>query len=387
MPARPRLLILTPDYPPAHGGIQVMAHRLAAGIQAFQTRTVALAAPGAAEFDREQQTDVRRVGAVAAPHQARNALLNLIAVREALSFRPEVTLHLHMVTSPAGVLIRRALGAPSVQYFHAKEIPARAGLARFAADHADVVIAVSSYCEDLIKATGARPAHVERISPGVDIPEDASPQPSERPTVLTIARLEDRYKGHDVMVRALALVREQVPDVEWVVLGEGSLRAEFEGQAQDAALTEAVRFLGRVSDEERDLWLRRCDVLAMPSRLPEGGQAGEGFGIVFLEAGSYGKPVVAGNVGGALASVSDGGSGLLVDPWDPSAVAEAIVKLLLDRELASRLGAAGAARAQSFAWPLIVERVEAVLLDCRAAAGARRGHGARSSERSPRTPA
>ena len=92
-----------------------------------------------------------------------------------------------------------------------------------------------------------------------------------------------------------------------------------------------------------------------------GGFAGEGFGIVYLEADAYGKPVVAGNVGGALDSVVDGETGLLVDPSDHVAVAEALTRLLLDRDLAAQLGGAGARRAQEFAWPLICERVGDVL--------------------------
>jgi len=116
-----------------------------------------------------------------------------------------------------------------------------------------------------------------------------------------------------------------------------------------------------VPDDERNRWLRRADLLAMPSRLPQGRLAGEGFGIVYLEAGSYGKPVVAGNVAGAVDAVEDGRTGLLVDPSDPTAVAGAITRLLLDRDLARRLGAAGAERARAFAWPVMVERVGAVL--------------------------
>ncbi len=126
--------------------------------------------------------------------------------------------------------------------------------------------------------------------------------------------------------------------------------------------TDSIRFLGSVSDEQRNPWLRRAQVLAMPSRLPAGGFAGEGFGIAYLEAGAYGKPVVAGNVGGALDAVIDGVTGLLVDPLDQLAVAEAITTLLLDTQLAGRLGSAGRARAQEHAWPVIVERVQGMLL-------------------------
>jgi glycosyltransferase involved in cell wall biosynthesis len=116
-----------------------------------------------------------------------------------------------------------------------------------------------------------------------------------------------------------------------------------------------------VPDERRDWWLRHADVLAMPSRLPGDGRAGEGFGIVYLEAGAHGTPVVAGNVAGALDAVADGESGLLVDPTDPHAVADAIAAVLLDRGLAQRLGDGGARRARGFAWPRIAERVEAVV--------------------------
>ena len=201
------------------------------------------------------------------------------------------------------------------------------------------------------------------IPPGVDLPRDPRSVPAERPSFLTIARLEDRYKGHDVLIRALGRVRMEVPDVEWIVIGDGPLRPELEQLARSCGVADAVRFLGAVSDELRDFWLRRADLLAMPSRLPGRGLAGEGFGIVYLEAGAYGKPVVAGNVAGALDAVADGETGLLVDPADSLAVANAISGLLLDRELAQRLGRQGRERARKFAWPEIARRVEAVLLE------------------------
>jgi phosphatidylinositol alpha-1,6-mannosyltransferase len=127
-------------------------------------------------------------------------------------------------------------------------------------------------------------------------------------------------------------------------------------------LAESARFTGALGDTGRDLWLRRADVFAMPSRLPGDGLAGEGFGIVYTEAGAFGKPVVAGNVGGAVDAVADGQTGLLVDPTDPAAVAGAIVRLLEDRELAKRLGAEGARRAAALSWPAIAQRVQAVML-------------------------
>jgi phosphatidyl-myo-inositol dimannoside synthase len=360
---RPRLLVLTPDFPPAPGGIQVVAHRLAAGLEGLEARVIAPDSPGAARFDAASGVPVHRVHGGGRLRGGRNALLNAAALRHALSFRPHVTLSAHIAASPAAAAIHRALGARTVQYFHAEEIAAKPRLAAFAARHADASIAVSAYTASLIAAASAPSTQrVHVIANGTDIPSDAAPKPVDRPTILTIARIEERYKGHDTMVRALALVLAKVPDAQWVVIGEGSLRPGLEALASSYGVAGSIRFLGAVSDDERNAWLARAHLLAMPSRLPAGEFAGEGFGIVYLEAGAYGKPVVAGNVGGAVDAVLDGETGLLVDPLDPLAVAEAIARLLLDRELARRLGAGGQARAQLHAWPKVVQRVEALLL-------------------------
>ncbi|MGO9489076.1 MAG: glycosyltransferase family 4 protein [Solirubrobacteraceae bacterium] len=362
MAARPRLLILTPDYPPGPGGIQLLSERLACGLQGFDTRVLALSVPGAAQFDAASPVPVHRVGAPALAHSGRVALLNAVAAGQALRFRPNVTLSMHVVTSPAAAAICRVSGARTAQYFHAEEIGARPRLARFAAETADLAIAVSGYTAGLVRATGAEPRDIAVIPNGVDLPPDTAAEPCERPTFLTIARIQERYKGHDVLVRALALVRAKVPEVQWVVIGDGSLRAGVEQLARSYGVWDSCRFLGTVSDRTRDQWLRRTCLLAMPSRLPAAGQAGEGFGIVFLEAAAHGKPVVAGNVGGALDAVLDGETGLLVDPTEPVAVAEAITRLLSDPDLALRLGTAGRARAELHSWPATCGRVEAVLL-------------------------
>jgi phosphatidyl-myo-inositol dimannoside synthase len=357
MPAE-RLLLLTPDYPPPPGGIQLVSERLANGMERFQTSVLTLASGG--EPDVPGRASVRRFGATGLPRVARVAGLNAAAVAEALRGRPSLVLSMHVITAPAAAATR-AWGARTAQYFHAEEIGVRPRLARFASERADLSIAVSSYTAGLVRSTGAR-ARLEVIPNGVDLPADTAPLPWERPTFVTVARMQERYKGHDVLVRALALVRAQVPDVEWVVIGDGPLRAGIEQMARANGVYESCRFLGTVSDSERDLWLRRARLLAMPSRLPARGKAGEGFGISYLEAAAYGKPVVGGNVGGVLDAVIDGETGLLVDPQDVLAVAGAITSLLLDQPLAERLGAAGRARAEAHSWPAVCARVQDELL-------------------------
>jgi phosphatidyl-myo-inositol dimannoside synthase len=369
-----RTLVLTPDFPPARGGIQLLTHRVVAHSPGLRCRVVTLDVPGAAGFDATGGLEVRRVRRLPAPRAVSVLGLNLSAVAQAASYRPRAVLSSHLVMSPAAAAIRRALGVPVVQYFHGKEIGAKPRLAGFAARNADACIAVSEYTRGLVAAAGGAPERIHLIHPGVDLPPVREQVARlERPTVLTIARMEDRYKGHDVMVRAMSLVAARAPGAQWVVIGDGPLRASIAEQARATGLDEGtIRLLGPVDDAERDAWLDRAHVFAMPSRMPAGGFAGEGFGIVYLEANAHGCPVLAGGAGGSLDAVVDGVTGLLVDPADHIAVADALVELLRDGPRSRAMGEAGARRAREFAWPLVAARV-ASLVERVASAGPRRG--------------
>ena len=128
-------------------------------------------------------------------------------------------------------------------------------------------------------------------------------------------------------------------------------------------MLDSIRFLGAVSDAERDDALDRAHVFVMPNRAPPGGVGGEGFGIVYLEAAAHGLPAVCGNVGGVVDAVVQGETGLLVDGEDPRAVAEAVSDLLLDPSRARALGDAGARRAKEFAWPVVAKQVEDLVFE------------------------
>jgi phosphatidylinositol alpha-1,6-mannosyltransferase len=359
-----RACVFTPDFPPARGGIQHLIHRLTeelVGIQ-VELEVVTFDGPGSGAFDRARGFPVRRVGR-RGPRQIAVGLLNLRSLRSALRFRPDVILSGHIVTSPAAAIAKRVLRVPVVQYLYALEVGARPRLAAFALRNAERSIAISRHTESLAEAVGGNSARRVVIPPGVDPPDGAGADRAPRPTVVTVAQLESRYKGFDVMVRAMPLVRAQVPDVEWVIIGDGPLRGEVERLVRAHRLNGAARFVGELSDEQRNHWLERAHVFAMPSRLLPGGVGGEGFGIAYLEAGVHGLPVVAGNVGGTLDAVIDQRTGVLVDPCDHVAVAGAISELLRDPVRAAELGRGGAEHAREFAWPVIARRVREVLAE------------------------
>lgn len=363
MSKRLKVLVLTPDYPPAPGGIQLLVHRLVCNAERLDPRVVTLDSAGAERFDAEDPISVRRVRRHGRTHRTAVLGLNATAIVEALKFRPKAVLSGHIVVSPAAAAIATLLRVPMVQYLHAKELGTKPGLAGFAVRRAHATIAVSRHTERLALDVGADPARVHRISPGVDLPEAApTDRADRRPLVVTIARMEDRHKGHDVMVRAMALIRSKVPDAHWVVIGDGPLRGSVECLVAAHGLEANVTFTGSVPDAERDAWLERARVFAMPSRLPGGRVGGEGFGIVYMEASARGLPVVGGNVGGALDAVEHDGTGLLVDPTDHVAVAEAITSLLIDPAHAESLARNGRSRAEEMTWPRIARALESVLL-------------------------
>jgi phosphatidylinositol alpha-1,6-mannosyltransferase len=363
--SKPRVLLITPDFPPSTGGIAVLLENLVAHASGWDTRVLTFGQPGDAEFDAGSSFRVRRVSSTEADRRLAVAILNAAAGAEIARFRPDVILVGHVVAGIAAAPLSRLLRKPLVLYVHADEFRTRAKLTARATRRADATIAVSSYTREMALGVGADPRRLHLIPPGVVLPAAPSGERAGQPTILTVASLLSERKGHDVIARALPLVREKVPDARWVVIGDGPRRPQVEADVAAAGVTDAVSLLGRVDDAERDGWLDRASVFCMPSRVPPGGLGGEGFGIVYLEAGAHGLPVVAGNVAGALDAVLDGETGVLVDPTDHRAVAEALIRVLADPDLASRLGEAGRRHAEEHAWPRIAARVEALVDEVR----------------------
>jgi glycosyltransferase involved in cell wall biosynthesis len=155
-------------------------------------------------------------------------------------------------------------------------------------------------------------------------------------TILTVSRLSkgDRYKGIDTVIRALPRVIEQVPRALHVVVGDGDDRSRLEQLADTTGVSEHVLFLGKTTDQGLVNAYRDCDVFAMPS-------VGEGFGLVFLEAMAFGKPVIGGNFGGIPDLINDGVNGFLIKRDDVHTLANRITRLLRSPDLSAGMGEAG----------------------------------------------
>jgi len=171
------------------------------------------------------------------------------------------------------------------------------------------------------------------------------------PVVLTVGRLDaaERYKGVDHLIQALPTVRQAVPGTRLRVIGTGNDRPRLMALAKQRGVSAAVEFAGFVDDEKLVKAYRACTLFALPSHA-------EGFGIVFLEAMTCGKPCLGARAG-AIPELIDEASGVLVDYGNVDQLAAALVRALTRRWDPAQI----TARAAQFSYPAFRARLEQVL--------------------------
>ncbi|MGI4756427.1 MAG: glycosyltransferase family 4 protein [Janthinobacterium lividum] len=257
--------------------------------------------------------------------------------------------------------------APHVKvifYLHGEEIaggPTRRHIDQLqhsALRKADASAAVSSYTRGLAERIGVLPEKIAVINNGVDTeqftrgPKDEELQQrfglSGKRVLLCLARLDER-KGQDKLIEAMPAILAAVPNTVLLLVGSGSDEVRLRGLAAASEARSSIVFTGPASDRERLLHYRTADVYVMPNRQLEGGDT-EGFGLVFLEAGACGKPVVGGRAGGVPDAILDGKTGYLVDGRSPAEIATACVRLLSDPLLAEQLGNNGLEHSRRNTW-------------------------------------
>jgi phosphatidylinositol alpha-1,6-mannosyltransferase len=163
-----------------------------------------------------------------------------------------------------------------------------------------------------------------RVVPlGTGCIESCPPPPAALPSAVIIGRMErdENYKGHKELLRAWPLVLKRIPEAQLHVIGAGQLESELKTMAASLYISESVKFLGKVSDEERSKEIQQARCLLLPSR-------GEGFGLVYLEAMRYARPCLVSTLDAGREVVSPPEAGLAVDPENISAVAESAIRLL-----------------------------------------------------------
>lgn len=244
---------------------------------------------------------------------------------------------------------------------------------------AEWVVCNSGPTRRLAVAAGVDPRKLFVLCPGVDTAL-FRPRPSalkadnggDARIVLSVGRVVPQ-KNFDAVVQALPCVRRAVPGIRYWIRGDGPEKSRIAALARRLGVNDCLAFIEECSYEELPNLYNACDLFVMPNRgVPESGEQ-EGFGMVFVEASACSKPVIGGRSGGAIEAVLDGGSGLLVDPGDVGALAAAMVRVLLDRELAARLGRCGREYVErAFSWDAYARQIRRLIGASVAGSGNRR---------------
>ena len=371
-----RTLFVTNDFPPRLGGIQTFVYELARSRPAGSVVVYASDWDGAASFDAALDFPVVRY--------PRSVLLPTPDVRRRASELlrsydcDQVVFGAAFPLGFLGPALRRAGAERVVALTHGHEaglagVPGGSALLRRIGEGVDVLTYLGAYTRARIAAavTPEAAARMVRLTPGVDTglfspavdgaEVRARHGLTGRPVVVCVSRLMPR-KGQDELIQAWPAIRSHVPDAALLLVGSGPDRHRLEGLVARGGLERDVVLTGAVPYDELPAHYAAGDVFAMPCRTRNRGLDVEGLGIVFLEASATGRPVVAGDSGGAPDAVLPGQTGYVVGGRDRAALAERVSELLLDGPLAQQMGARGREWVErSWGWDRVAARFDALL--------------------------
>ena len=252
-------------------------------------------------------------------------------------------------------LAKHTIGVPYECYVHGEDVETAAcsrelrWMVRRVLASADRLIANSRNTASLLEGQWQIPSdRITVLHPGVDTQRFHPVEHSDvarqklgwrhRTVILTVGRLQ-RRKGQDMMIQALPIIRDAIPNVLYAIVGDGEERESLEELAKSLDVQDRVQFLGGVDDATMISAYQQCDLFALPNRTV--GRDIEGFGMVLLEAQACGRPVLAGNSGGTAETMKIGKTGVIVPCETSGPLAEAVAKLLLDPHTLDEMGAAG----------------------------------------------
>lgn len=242
----------------------------------------------------------------------------------------------HINLLPVAAVASWLQAAPLLLILHGIDAwtPHDSRLVRALLPQVDTFVTVSRYTKERFLEWAPLQAEQGRVVPDCIDLDTYSPGPkrgdlldryglSDRTILLTLGRLssDEQYKGHDEVLEILPELTEEIPNIAYLVCGDGDDRSRLEAKAERLGVGNRTVFAGYVPEEEKEDHYRLADAFVMPGR-------GEGFGIVYLEALACGIPVVASSADASQEAVRDGKLGTVVDPGDYEDVKRGILTAL-----------------------------------------------------------
>jgi len=373
-------LLVSPIYfPPQTGGISRMMKQIALALGPEQVCCLTGVKSNQKDLQHQSSINVyRRPSAFFYGNKhSRRIHLFLSLMEIFLKERPKVLQLSTCSQGYIGLFAKRWLNLPFVIYAHGNEIlqaiNSESEKLRPVMRCASYVLANSSYTAKLVEKAGVQPEAIRIIPLGCDIkkfhPRESNPDfrirvlggRANNLLILSVGNLVER-KGHDMVIKALPLIIKVIPNLTYLIVGDGPFKKNLEHLASSLGVQEQVIFAGRVSDEDLPNFYSLCDVFTLPSRERLDSCDVEGFGLVYLEAGASGKAVVGGRSGGVEDAVIDGLTGLLVDPYSVKSLSLALIELLTNVQLRTLMGKRGLERVQrKYTWEIVGKHIQEIL--------------------------
>jgi glycosyltransferase involved in cell wall biosynthesis len=367
-----RVALVGDEYYPDGGGAARYAFELSLQLVKLGIEAVVIthAHPGQPEEEEIAGVKIKRVQGLVLnnPHRAASPFLFRRCHKYILDGKFDVVHGLDVYSSMALMVIRFAHRhqIPCVLTCHTVMDPSflifMQRLLRWAFIKVDRLIAVSRASTRFSRSLGFPERRITIVPNGVDLSYfnveiDTVAMREElgigdEPLVVTASRLIKR-KSPDLLVSAFARVLKVVPDAKLVIAGSGREEDNLSRQIKDLNIINSVFMVGELSKEKVAQLMAAADVFVLPSKM-------ESFGLSLLEASAAGVPVVCSNAGGVPEVFQDGFNALLYPPGDDNAMAEAIICLIQDKELAKSISANAVETASRFTWEMAAERTTRV---------------------------
>lgn len=352
-----KILLVTNDLGPRSGGIETFILGLLEKLDGCEIAIYTSSQAGDIEFDLELQ---RKFGVVIYRDRAKILLPTprvISSVKRVMRIHNSKTIWFG-ASAPLALMapnLRKAGATRIVALTHGHEVwwakvPLFKMAMRRIGNSCDVLTFLGQFTKSAIAKSVGESAKLVQIAPGISTdffipgakPADliAKYNIGDRPTLICVGRLVHR-KGQDKLIAAMPKIKNAIPCALLLIIGSGPREKFLNQKIAKLQLSDDVKMLGRITYDQLPRHILLGDVFVSPSRTRLGGLEVEGLGIVYLEAGSCGLPVIAGNSGGAPDAVQIGKTGLVVDGRNVDEIADACIELLSNPSKAKEFGANG----------------------------------------------
>tara|TARA_Y100000590_G_scaffold469827_1_gene660023 strand:- start:2508 stop:3605 length:1098 start_codon:yes stop_codon:yes gene_type:complete len=356
-------LIVTRNYPPDVGGIQMLMGGLSESLLNHgPVKVFADEYPNSDVYDNKITINIERVKGIKLFRKYRKAKL----VNNFLNINPSIRAIFTDHWKSLELINTESLKkTKSFCLLHSKEINHEIGSSLNkrlikSTNKADFIIANSNFTKELAIKVGINPTKIHVIFPGIRKPkniENISKIKAEKifkesfPKIITVARL-DKRKGHDKILMIIKNLKAKFPKIKYVSIGDGEEKNNLLKLSKELSLEEEVVFLKNIDLDLKNALITEANLFLMPSRIEK--KSVEGFGISFIEAASCGVASIGGKDGGASDAISHNKTGLICDGNDLNSIYDSVINFF-ENEKFIKYGRDAKKFSEKFHWNIIIK--------------------------------